>query len=603
MSQLSSVHVGVVVIALMCYYMIFSNKSQKDNITELVADEYDYVIVGGGSAGSVLAARLSEDKETNVLLIEAGEFYDVNPLVSVPLNYLDLQNTTLDWKFYTEPQTASCLGLREQRSFWPRGRVLGGTSVLYGLQYTRGSRYDFDEWAASGCEGWSYKEVLPYFLKSEDMLIDELKSSNYHNTGGPMGVSGGEITEMSDLYLKAGQELGYEIIDYNGKDQEGFSKVQISVRNGVRESTGLAYLGRIGRRPNLDIALNTMATMIEINDKRATGVTYIRNGVKSSVKARKEVIISAGVVNSAKLLMLSGIGPREHLGSLSIPVKVDLPVGDNLQDHQMLLLFSSVNRSLTLTDSLVNSFWTKLQYNVFGKGPKSIAGTDGSAFYYVDEKKRGKSSAEIQTILISKYTDNNYFNIKEEIAEEYLAKNGDVEGFTFIVSVTRPKSTGTIRLRSRDPFDYPIIDPKYLTDQYDIDTFIGGIRVWEKYINTPTMLSIGANDEGMKLSFCLQYTFKSDEYWECIVRHLAFTVYHHSGTCKMGLINDPTTVVDPQLKVKGIKGLRVVDTSVFPSVTSGNTNAPVIMMAEKIADKIRGIDSVKVIRDNLPKDV
>lgn len=596
----------ILLLALLGYYFFLNDsqyKSHREILSDEVKEEYDYIVVGGGSAGSVVASRLAEDKDSKVLLLEAGGFYDENPSFRVPIYYLDLINTTHDWKFYTESQTASCLGLRGERSFWPRGRVLGGTGVINGLQYTRGCRHEFDEWAANGCEGWSYKDVLPYFLKSEDILISDLKSSSYHNTGGPLGISGGRVTELSDLYMKAGQELGYEINDFNGATQEGFSRIQTMVRNGERDPTSVAFLGRIGKRPNLDIFIETLVTKVEIKNKRVTGVTYIRRGIKSFVKARKEVILSAGVINSAKLLMLSGIGPKEHLESQSIPVVADLPVGNNLQDHQMLLMFSEINKSISLSDNLVNSFWTRFQYNVFGTGPRSIAGSDGSAFFYLDEQKRGKSNADIQVILVSKYSDKNYFNFKDEVANEYLAKDGNVEGFNFLISVTHPKSRGTIRLRSRDPFDYPIIDPQYLTVKDDVDAFIGGIRVWEKFIETPTMRSIGANDKAMKLSFCLQHVYRSDDYWECIVRHLAVTVYHHSGTCKMGSVDDPTTVVDPQLKVKGIKGLRVVDTSVLPNVTSGNTNAPVIMMAEKVADMIRGIDSVKQLRDKLPKDI
>lgn len=595
----------VLCLALAYYYFIRDNtfKQHREILSDKIDDVYDYVIVGGGSAGSVLASRLSEDKSFKVLLLEAGGFYDENPLFHIPIHWLDLENTKHDWEYYTEPQKSSCLGMKDSRCFWPRGRVLGGSSVLNAMQYTRGSRYEFDEWAANGCTGWSYKDVLPYFLKSEDIQIDELKSSKYHHSGGPMAVSGGRVTELSDLYLQAGQELGYNITDYNGADQEGFSRIQVTVRNGVRDATGLAFLGRMGKKPNLDIVIETFVTKVEIKDKTAQGVYYIRNGRRSYVAARKEVILSAGAINSPQLLMLSGIGPKDHLQSLNIPVIADLPVGNNMHDHQMAFMFTKINRSISLSNNLLGSFLTRFKYNVFGAGPLTIAGSDGSAFYYNDKSKRGKSNADVQVIIFSKYIDINYFNFKDDVAKEYLAKDGNVEGFNFIVSVTHPKSRGTLRLRTSDPFDYPVLDPQYLTDKKDIEDFIGGIRLWERFLQTKTMKELGADINGMKMSFCSQHKFRSNDYWECFVRHLATTVYHHSCTCKMGADDDTTAVVDPKLKVKGITGLRVVDASVFPSVTSGNTNAPTIMVAEKAADMILGIDSVKYIRQTLPQEI
>lgn len=595
----------VLCLALAYYYFIRDNtfKQHREILSDKIDDVYDYVIVGGGSAGSVLASRLSEDKSSKVLLLEAGGFYDENLLFHIPIHWLDLENTKHDWEYYTEPQKSSCLGMKDSRCFWPRGRVLGGSSVLNAMQYTRGSRYDFDEWAANGCTGWSYKDVLPYFLKSEDIQIDELKSSKYHHSGGPMAVSGGRVTELSDLYLQAGQELGYNITDYNGADQEGFSRIQVTVRNGVRDATALAFLGRMGKKPNLDIVIETFVTKVEIKDKTAQGVYYIRNGRRSYVAARKEVILSAGAINSPQLLMLSGIGPKDHLQSLNIPVIADLPVGNNMHDHQMAFMFTKINRSISLSNNLLGSFLTRFKYNVFGTGPLTIAGSDGSAFYYNDKSKRGKSNADVQVIIFSKYIDINYFNFKDDVAKEYLAKDGNVEGFNFIVSVTHPKSRGTLRLRSSDPFDYPVLDPQYLTDKKDIEDFIGGIRLWERFLQTKTMKELGADINGMKMSFCSQHKFRSNDYWECFVRHLATTVYHHSCTCKMGADDDTTAVVDPKLKVKGITGLRVVDASVFPSVTSGNTNAPTIMVAEKAADMILGIDSVKYIRQTLPQEI
>ena len=594
----------VVVFALLiALYMKSGNTGQRAILTDQLYDEYDYIVVGGGSAGSVVASRLSEDKDKKVLLLEAGGFWDEFPWLHVPIRWLDLQNTEYDWEYYTEPQNVSCLGLKNGRSFWPRGRVLGGCSMHNAVVYTRGSRFDYDEWSAKGCKGWSYKEVLPYFLKSEDILVPELKNSKFHSTGGPLAVSEGKVTPLAGAYMKAAKELGWRICDYNGKDQEGFSSMQLTVRKGVRSSTGLEYLGNTADRENLHIAVRSHVTKIEIKNKIANGVYFVREGRKYFTKANKEVILSAGTIGSPQILMLSGVGPKEQLKQLGIDVFADLPVGQNLQDHQMTLMFTRINTTDSITGNLKESLSSKLRYLLFGTGPLSTGGGDGMAFFHIDESKRGKTYPDIQLMLFSVFPDNNYFKFTDEIAKEYLAKNPKEEGFMTMMSPTHQKSKGTIKLRTADPFDYPIIDPQYLTDKRDIEEFIAGIRMWEKFMETTTMKTLGANTEQSKLSICSKYEFRSDAYWECYARHVAITVYHHCGTCKMGTQSDPTSVVDPELRVKGIKRLRVVDASVFPMVTSGNINAPTIMVAEKAADLIRGKDTVRKFRDNLPDNI
>ena len=580
--------VATVAVAI-SYYTEKGPFKPKSILTENLDTEYDYIVIGAGTAGSVVAGRLTEDSDKKVLLLEAGGHYDENPLFHIPLEWLKIEKTEHDWEYYTEPQNVSCLGLKDRRSYWPRGKVLGGSHIYNAMQYTRGSRYEYDLWAANGCTGWSYEDVLPYFKKSEDIQIEELMSSEYHGKGGPIAITGGSTTPLADLYLKAGQEMGYDITDYNGADQEGFNKIQITVRNGIRSSTALEFLGNTADRKNLHIAIRSFVTKIEIQGEKATGVYVIRNGRKMFIKARKEVILSAGGVNSPQTLMLSGIGPKSHLQELGIDVKADLPVGGNLQDHQRLFLFSKINKSISITQDLKESLMTKLKYHIFGKGPLSISGADGSAFFYIDESNRGKGVPDIQFVFSMSYFDTSvdYHNFKDEVMKEYFADNPNTEGFNVIMILNNPKSTGTIRLRSTDPFDYPIIDPQYLTDKLDVDAFIAGVRIWEKFIDTPTMQSIGASTDLTKLSFCSQHEFRTDAYWECFVRHMAITVYHHTSACKMGAESDPSAVVDPLLRVKGIKGLRVVDACILPNVTAGNTNAPIVMAAEKLADMIR----------------
>lgn len=580
------------------YYVAFRTPSMPSVVTKTeLRGSYDYIVVGAGSAGSVVASRLSEDPDVTVLLLEAGGDYTENETYHVPLHFFDLQKTDADWEYYTIPQKESHLGMVDNRSYWPRGKLLGGSSIFNSMQYTRGSRHDYDEWAELGCDGWSYKDVLPYFLKSEDMKIDNLKGSKYHNTGGYLAVSTGGVTPIADSYLKAGEQMGYKIVDYNGETHQGWSPMQLTIRNGVRSSTSLEFLGRAIGRENLHVAIRALVTKIDIQNKQAKGVYMIKDGRKHYIKATKEVIVSGGAVNSPQLLMLSGIGPKKHLEDIKIKVIADLPVGENLQDHLLIHVFSSIKEDVGITPEKINSWKTKLQYKMFGTGIYSIAGLDATAFFCSYETDKKDCAADIQFMMYSVAMADNFLCFKEEVAKEYLFPRGSL-GFSTVMSLLDPRSVGTIKLKSNDPFDYPDIDPQYLTDKRDIDAYVRGFRLWEKFMSTPAMKEIGASLDKMKLSFCSQHEFQSDDYWACITKHLAYTVYHPAGTCKMGRLDDPTAVVDPQLRVRGIQGLRVVDASIMPNVISGNTNAPVIMIAEKASDMIRGKNTVQDLKRN-----
>lgn len=595
MSIGSQFAVGFIIVLIAFLYKWFPGNTKNTIVIDEISDRYDYIVVGGGSAGSVLASRLSEDQEKTVLLLEAGAHFDESPLTHVPLGWSPLQHSEFDWEYYTEKQTQSFKGLKDNKGYWPRGRILGGTSILNGMQYTRGSKFDYDEWAANGCDGWSYKDVLPYFLKSEDIQIDDLKSSQYHSKGGPLAVSYSQPTKLTDLFMKAGQELGYNITDYNGEDQEGFSIVQSNVRDGVRSSTSLEFLGRIEKRDNLHIAVKSIVTKIEIRNERAVGVFLIRNNRKIYVEATREIILSAGVINSPQLLMLSGIGPKKHLEEIGIPVKKDLPVGQYLKDHQMVVLPSNIKVPYGVTLEQMESWWAKFQYDWFQTGVLSGTGLDGSAFLHVDKDKRGKAYPDLQFIFFN-FLLSNIYNFRKEVADGYVTNYKSQDGFSTIIALTHPVSTGTVKLQSNDPFDPPVIDPKYFADKRDVENLIRGIRLWEKLTETKTFKELGVDINQLKLSFCSEFDFRSDEYWECFIRHVGVTEYHHACTCRMGAENDPKSVVDPQLRVKGINGLRVADASVFHNITSGNLNAPTIMIAEKAADMIRGKDTVAKYR-------
>ena len=575
-------------------------KKQKPKPVEKVEEEYDYVIVGAGSSGAVLATRLSEDPDCTVLLLEAGGEETEYPLTAIPLTSLPLWRTGCDWAYYTEHQDGTGWAHRKHKKhFWPRGKVLGGSSMLNLMQYVRGSRYDYDDWAANGCTGWGYKDVLPYFLKSEGVQIKELKNSKYHNTDGPLAVcseGNGKLAKLTKLFVEAGKELGFDEVDYNGENQIGFSASQVTIRDGVRASTAKEFLRPAMHRKNLHVAVRAHVTKVVIESNIATGVTFIKNNNKQLVKARKEVIVSSGAINSPQLLLLSGIGPKKHLDSLGIPVVADLPVGENLDDHMHSLVKTTCNTKDSVTEPKTKSLWTLLKYVLFKKGHLSSSALVGSAFM--------KSS-----ICTTKYPDiqihmfglhpraNNTLHSLEKATEMFGTEWKD--GVCILPIILHQKGRGRITLKSTDAFDHPNIDPNYLSHPDDMKIFIEATKIAMSLLDTKAFKKVGANKEGMNVAIFKDYEFLSDDYYESLIRNFACTVYHPTSTCRMGAKSDTNCVVDPELKVKGVSNLRVVDASIMPQVISGNTNAPCIMIAEKAADLIRGIDSVAVLRQRV----
>ncbi|CAC5408063.1 Glucose dehydrogenase [FAD, quinone] [Mytilus coruscus] len=594
--------IAVLVVAVIAGYM-YLNKPSDIYLSRPLNSTYDYIVVGAGSAGAVVANRLSEDKDTSVLLVEAGGSELGILEFEIPAGFIALHRTEHDWEYYTEPQKYSSQSMKEKRSYWPRGRVLGGTSNLNNMVYIRGSRHDFDHWEKEGCNGWSYKDVLPYFIKAEDFQMDEYVDSGYHGKGGYQTVSESQVTELRDIYMAASEEAGYKTVDCNGENMIGFCKMQSSIRNGQRWSTAKAYLRPVMERENLHISINSVVTKIIIENKKAAGIEMIKDGMKKRIMVKKEVIVSAGSVNSPQLLMLSGIGPKQHLEQFKIPVHADLPVGSNLQDHMIygLPIYANVSYAIDITKA--TSIKTLLQYFLFGKGYLTSSALEATLYTH---SSKGNTSfyPDIQLHFLSIRLDSNMTkkynpsNMDDESIENAIKSNID-SSMVIMSTLIHPKSRGEIRLKSRDPFDHPAIDPHYLEQKEDVNVLIEGIRVAQNLVKTKVLEKFGAKEVNLNAlnPKCSHIEYDSDAFWECGIRNAAQTVYHPTSTCRMGAANDPTAVVDSQLRVKGIAGLRVVDASVMRNIPSGNINAPSIMIGEKASDMIRGKDTVADIRE------
>ncbi|GJQ78191.1 hypothetical protein Trydic_g2521 [Trypoxylus dichotomus] len=562
-----------------------------------VLKEYDFIVVGGGSAGAVVASRLSEISNWTVLVLEAGG--DENEISDIPSMCGYIQMSEMDWMYQTSPPGDSpyCLAMIGDRCNWPRGKVLGGCSVLNAMIYSRGNKRDYDKWAADGNPGWSYEEVLPYFLKSEDNRNPYLAKTKYHKTGGLLTVQEAPWrTPLAVAFLQAGQHMGYEVRDCNGEKQTGFMITQATIRRGTRCSTSKAFLRPVRNRANLHIAMYAQATKILINDhsKRAYGVKFVRNGMEQMVRARREVVLSSGAIGSPQLLMLSGVGPKDHLEEFGIKVLSDLKVGHNLQDHVGLggLTFL-IDDPITFTRKRFQTMSVVMEYLLKERGPLASPGVEGLAFVNTKYAPEDGEWPDIQYHFASSSVNSDGDNIKkitglrDSVYNTVYKPLADSETWSLLPLLLRPKSTGWIRLRSKNPFIYPDINPNYFTHREDILTLIEGIRIALNISDTPAFQRFNSRPHKMPFPNCRQYEFNTDEYWECSLRQFTFTIYHPTSTAKMGPSTDPDAVVDPRLRVYGIKNLRVVDASIMPNIVSGNTNAPVIMIGEKAADMIK----------------
>ncbi|XP_037037100.1 glucose dehydrogenase [FAD, quinone] isoform X4 [Bradysia coprophila] len=557
-------------------------------------EEYDFIVVGAGSAGSVVASRLSENENWKVLLLEAGGDPPIES--EIPLLFPTLLNTTHDWGYFTEKSKESCLGMKNS-CYWPRGKVLGGSSAINGMIYVRGNRRDYDHWAELGNPSWDWDSVLEYFKKSEDNQIDFIiEDEKHHGVGGPLKVdSGYSFLAMKAILAECFFQMGHkEIFDVNAEEYLGLTVAQITAHKGSRWSAAKSFLLPAMDRPNLNIIKNAHVTNLEYNgDGSVKGVKFLINdSEKQLATVRKEVVLSAGVINTPQILMQSGIGPKEHLENLKIDLVKDLPVGRHLEDHVTIPYFLSFVKSSPIERALRDIVEMTFQYSFHKKGDLSGVGSlDWIGFVStVDDPKY----PDIQYHVLCHYQNEpmlrhilTVFGYKEEVIEPIIASNAYSETVLFFITLLNPKSVGKIELRSSDPLDPPKIYHNYLSEQADVDTLLRGIRILRDLNSTEMYQVYEGEDLKPKLRVCDLLQYDSDAYWECYMRYMSTTLFHPTGTAKMGPDTDGEAVVDATLRVKGVKGLRVADASIMPKIVSGNTNAPTIMIGEKAADFIR----------------
>ena len=527
--------------------------------------EFDFIIAGAGSAGCVLANRLSENPANKVLLLEAGP-KDNNIMVRMPAGVATLitKPNKHNWGFDTEGSAA----LNNRKDYWPRGKGLGGSSSINGMIYIRGHARDYDHWRQLGLDGWSYADVLPYFKRSE---TNEAGANEFRGGSGPLHVS--NAANSSPLYqvaIEAGRQAGYKLTpDFNGEQQEGFGLFQMTIKNGKRCNTSAAYLTPALKRTNLTVETNALIARVLFDGKRAIGIEYQQGGKTIQAKARREVILSCGAVGSPQVLLLSGIGDKNYLKRFDIPVVAHVPgVGQNLQDHLDVNIQYACTQPVTAyaqVASPLSVLGIGLQYLLFGTGPGTTQGLEAGAFV--------KSRPELEVPDLQMHLFNAPFS-------DHGRKVLKMHAFGLHMCALRPESRGFVALKSTDPNDRPLIQPNSLSAETDLRTLREAVKIARRVVAQPAFDAYRGKElnPGPKV--------QTDAEIDDFIRKTAITIYHPVGTAKMG--NDDMAVVDSSLRVRGVQGLRVVDASVMPSLVGGNTNAPTIMIAEKASDLILG---------------
>ena len=529
-----------------------------------MSDAVDYIVVGAGSAGCVLANRLSASGQHSVCLLEAGP-PDRSPWIHIPIGYgKTMFHKVLNWGYYTEPDP----NMLNRRIYWPRGRTLGGSSAINGLIYIRGQRRDYDDWAAAGNPGWSWDDCLPYFRKLEN---NDLGAGATRGTEGPLNATSIKTPHpLVEGLIGAAGALGLpHVRDFNTGDQEGVGYYQLTTRNGRRCSTAVAYLRPARGRANLRVETGAHAMAILFEGSRACGVRYRQDGQVRTLRARREVILCAGALQSPQLLQLSGVGSAALLRRFGIGVVRDLPgVGENLQDHLQIRLIYETRRPITTNDQLRTLHGRAamgLQWLLFRGGPLAVGINQGGLFCRVDP-----ASA----------TPDTQFHFATLSADMAGGKVHPFSGCTYSVCQLRPSSRGTVQLRSADPFEAPAMQPNYLSTELDRRMTVAAVKYARRLAATEPLAGL------MKREFRPGPEVQGDDEILHFCREYGATIFHPSGTAKMGPRADPLAVVDERLRVHGVSGLRVVDCSIMPTLVSGNTNVPVVMLAERAADFI-----------------
>lgn len=527
-----------------------------------MVDRYDFIVIGAGSAGCALANRLTENPAHRVLLLEAGG-RDHNPWLHIPVGYYrTIFNDKYNWGYQTEPEPE----LENRQIAWPRGRVLGGSSAINGLVYIRGQRQDFQLWRQMGNQGWDWDDVLPYFKKAEDQ---ERGANALHGEGGPLGVSDlKETHEIVEAYINACDELGIpRTTDFNGDEQEGVGYFQLTTKNGLRCSSAVAYLHPIKYRPNLAVVTDALVTRVVVENKQATGVMYWQHGELKRADVAGEIILSAGAIGSPQILQLSGIGPGDHLQQHDIKVVHDLPgVGANLQDHFQARSVYRCTKPITLNDRVKSPLQKAamgLEWLIKRTGPLTIGAGQGGIF--------AKTRPELTTPDVQ-------FHLILFSADKPGEPLHDFSGFTASVCQLRPESRGSVMIKSRDPKDHPAIRANYLATDTDRQCMIDGLKLARRLAESEALAPLIAAELEPGPDVV------TDQHFLGYARKHGGTIFHPTSTCMMGPTSNPLAVVDNELRVHGLRGLRIADASIMPTVVSGNTNAACIMIGEKLAD-------------------
>lgn len=514
-------------------------------------NDFDYIVIGAGSAGCVVANRLTEDPETRVLLLEAGN-PDTKPEIQVPEKCISLLGSEVDWSYFSEPEPY----LGDRKTFCSRGKVLGGSSSINFMMYVRGNSHDYDHWQSLGNPGWGYQDVLPYFKKSEHQ---QRGASEFHGANGELSVTDIQSpAAVSQRFIDTCVSMGYDYNpDFNGAQQEGAGPYQLTVKEGKRHSAAAAFLLPILHRPNLTVTTAALVTRLLFEGTRAVGVEYLHEGTLHQSRVNREVILSAGAFDSPKLLMLSGIGDAAYLQAMKIPVVFDSPgVGQNLQDHLLACVVQAATQDVH---------------------PATTSnGIEAGLFLHSEDNLEPAPDLQL------------FFGPIQFLSDGYIPADF---GFTGAVALTHPQNVGSVSLLSSNPSSPPIIEMNYLQNQADVKKLVEGIKLMRQLIQSSAL------DEFRRKEISPGSHVQSDADLAAYVRATCSTVWHPVGTCKMG--TDPMAVVDPELRVYGVEGLRIVDASIMPTITTGNTNAPTIMIGERAADLIKAERTAQSISNNL----